>query len=307
MSSPVVLTLRCPTCGGTLAAPTPPGTAAVWYACPHCASPVPVVAPRDPPPLFSWEVYPHLYPRLFAPQSPAGRIPKVGLATLFALCLFFAGVAGLLAVDGASALAPASYDVGGVVLLNGTTPLSGAAVVLSGENGLHERYVTDATGAFLFPDVPAGGVTLNASLAPLGFAVYHFFLTPLYQSTVEDPAHLSLSLNGDPMANDVTALQAPFPDLETFVASLWGGAAIVAVASAVAALGAVALRRGLSPTMAVAGSIGAVFVPVAVMELGLTGVFPYSWVVSIVAVTLGTSTAALLLLLMARTGPSPSS
>jgi hypothetical protein len=268
---------------------------------------VPVLAPRDPAPLFSWEVYPHLYPQLTAPRSPAQQIPRIGLATLFALLLFFAGVAGLLAYEGAYSLAPSHYTIAGVVVANGTGPLAGTTVRITGENSFDESVLTNASGTFTFSGVPAGGMTLNATHPRLGFVAVQFFLTPLYQAVSGNPMQLVLTFNAPSSgASAATSIESPFPDLETFVSSLWAGAGIVAIAALVVGLGVRAVRRGRPPTLAVAGGIAAVLVPVAVTELGLTGVFPYSWLVSVVAVVLGIVTAVLFLLLMARTGPSPS-
>ncbi|MGC2360173.1 MAG: hypothetical protein WA691_07740, partial [Thermoplasmata archaeon] len=62
--------LRCPACGGDLRVVLASEPATQWFPCPHCRTPVPAVVPRDPPPLYSWEVLPGLYPALPRPRVP---------------------------------------------------------------------------------------------------------------------------------------------------------------------------------------------------------------------------------------------
>ena len=89
-------------------------------------------------------------------------------ALIFATLMFVA--TGLLAQ-------PRMGSVAGTVLLSDGNPAAGAMVQLSGVGGgpghsprFHARQITPASGAFQFPQVPAGAYTVSASLRMAGFA-----------------------------------------------------------------------------------------------------------------------------------------
>src|SRR5579863_7481481 len=89
--------LRCPSCGTRLTAYTPYPWITSYTRCPHCGSVLPFVAPREPAPLYSWDVYPGLYPPTPIPRPPGrGRRPAL-LALLLASTLLLAGLGGVFA------------------------------------------------------------------------------------------------------------------------------------------------------------------------------------------------------------------
>ncbi len=305
MAAAPSLSLTCPRCHGTFAAPVPPSGTTGWVTCPHCATPLPVVAPRDPPPLFSWEVYPQLYPRLPPARSPARRVPAACFVALVVLTVLLALLAGLLAYGGAVSLNPPTYSVAGVVQLSDLTPLPGSLVNLTGENRFHAVEVTSANGAFAFSGVPGGGITLNVTNRTYGYLRLEFFLTPLYQSLGGNPQQIFFRFSPDPTANNVTIVDTPFGDLETFLASLFGGAVVVGVAGAVAALGALGIRQHRSRTIPLAGGAAGVAAPAAVAALGLTPVFPAVSVLDALVIGIGAIVVVLYATWMARVGRAP--
>ncbi|MGC2788982.1 MAG: hypothetical protein WA547_02845, partial [Thermoplasmata archaeon] len=79
--------LRCPACGGDLRVVLASEPATQWFPCPHCRTPVPAVVPRDPPPLYSWEVLPGLYPALPRPRVPRWRARRAAAAALLVVAV----------------------------------------------------------------------------------------------------------------------------------------------------------------------------------------------------------------------------
>src|SRR5271157_5822027 len=114
MGAPAV-SVRCPTCGADLRVVLAAAPPTQWFPCPQCRNPVPVVVPRDPPPLYSWEVIPWLYPNLPPPRR--GRWPGRPAAAIALAVVAVASVmlVVLLAGYGVQATAPSHYTVSGVV------------------------------------------------------------------------------------------------------------------------------------------------------------------------------------------------
>lgn len=299
------LTLRCPRCGRILSAPTPASAAVAWYACPHCGAPVPVLAPRAPAPLFSWEVYPHLYPPLPPPRGPSPRLPGVTFALLLALAVALAGFAAFFAVTGAESASPGTYAVGGLVTGPGGSPLPGATVNVSGEGGFDRLLVTGSSGTFDLLGVPGGGVLLNVSDPGYSSQSMLIFLSPVYSATGGDARSLSFELAPGPSTTTTSRVVSAFPDLESLLATLFSGAIWLALAALVSGVGARSFRRSGDHATGVAGGFAGILAPFAFILLGITSIFPGLEYLGGLLIALGVLATTLLLLPMWLTAPAP--
>jgi hypothetical protein len=296
-----LVTIRCVRCGRLLVAPVPPSAEPVWFACPHCAQPVPVVAPRDPPPLFSWEVYPHLYPPARPPKVPGPAVGRLLVALLLTGVVVLVGLAGALSWAGVSSLQPGAFTVEGVVTLsesNGATvPSVGSLVNLTSETGEVRTVATGSDGSFAFSDVPPGGIVLNVSAAGYGPVLVELFASSVY-STVGVGRAVDVSL-APGTVNNVTYLSyTPFGDLDGFLTSLGSSAVLLGLCAVAAAVGTVAAYRGRRLPYAVAGAGAAIAGSLAPGLLGVETAFPVvTWfaglAISTGAVALGLATVRL--------------
>ncbi len=265
------VTLRCPRCGAYVAAPAYPTMAPTWATCPHCSTPLPVVSPRDPAPLFTWEAFPGLYPALRAPQAPNPRVTPATAIVLLGLAIVLAGLAGGLAATGVAALGPATYEVGGTV--EGLPPTMVATVHVTGEAGFNQSVTTGPQGRFLVPGVPAGGVLLNITTPRSQAALVSLFLSPVY-SSIPDPTNFTVLLAPGSPENATVQGSAVYGDMEGMLTGVWSGSAVLAIASGLAGIAAVAAWRRRGPTWVVAGGTAAAVVPFALVELGIASAFP---------------------------------
>jgi hypothetical protein len=294
------VTVRCPGCGAYVAAPATAPTAATYATCPHCSTTVPIVAPRDPPPLFTWEVFPSVYPSLPVPRAPGARLLSVvGIALLVATVLL-AGTAGFLVWNGVEAVGPGTFQLQGTVVHDpggsgGAQPVAGASVNVSGESGMHALVVTNASGEFLIAGIPAGGVFVNVTAPGFNSVLLEIFLSSIYTSTSPGSA-LIVTLTASTGTTSTTVVQSPFPSLENLLASLGSAAVLLGMAAIIAGLGArAALRRG-RVTHAVVGGAAALVAPAALFALGETVVFPYLEIPTVVLAALGALAVSLALI-----------
>ncbi|MCI4317211.1 MAG: carboxypeptidase-like regulatory domain-containing protein [Thermoplasmata archaeon] len=299
------IALRCTRCGTFLSVGSPMSVSPVWYACPQCAAPLPVITPRDPPPLFSWEVYPDLYPPLPAPRGPSARLPLVSMVILAATTILLLGVAGLLIYGGATSLHPGRYAIAGTVTDPNGTPIAGAVVKLTGSDGFATTVLADGTGAFSFPNVPGGNITVNASAPGYSPQALELFLSPTYTAAEGGATSLRMTLYPGPPGAPATEIETAFPDLESLIATLWSGAIVLGAAAMVCATGAYLGRRDASRPVAVAGGVSAVLAPFSFVVLGLTTVFPNLTYVGAVLVALGVTVVTLTVIPMALAGVAP--
>ncbi len=274
MDVPTV-TVRCPSCGAAVRAvlaSTPPTQ---WFPCPHCRTPMPVVVPRDPPPLYSWEVYPGLYPTLPRPRPPRWRARPAVAAALVGVVVLAIAFAGVFVFEADAATAPASYVVSGTVYAEPAAgavgPAAGARVVLTEDSGAQLLESTAGDGSFLFRGVPSGGVVLNVSLAGYSTVTVTSFASPVYDAGTQG---ISVTLLPGSASSVTTRSLSPFPDLETFLASLGGAALLLAVVAAVAGLAAWITWRSDRPPIGVVGGGAGLVGPVALYLLGLAAAFP---------------------------------
>ncbi len=267
--------MRCPSCGQPIRAVVAPAPPTQWFPCPNCHVPVPVVAPRELPPLFSWEVLPGLYP-----LQPMVRQPRWRPATLVAVALAVAAVlaaatAGLLAVDGYTAAQPATYTVSGTVYeeLGGrAVPADGARVVLfTDDNRTSQQQVTGPSGDFLFTGVPAGGIEVNATATGYAPTVVYTFASKAYSTQTRG---LSVTLEPGGVNNTSAEALSPFGDLASLLATVGGAAALLGGAAVAAVIGAVVVRRPGGGAVAVIGASAALAAPVVLLLLALGSAFP---------------------------------
>lgn len=306
MAAPT-MTVRCPRCAGVVGTPVPSTPWAVWVPCPHCRAPIPVVAPRDPPPLFSWEVYPNLYPPLPPPPTaPTLRAPVV-VAALLSLTVLLLSTGAFLGVGGAASLGSHVYSIGGTVRSDNGSAMHGVNVTVSGENGFSVTVVTDPTAAFHVDRVPIGEVRVNVS-AP-NFAPYEvrFFLSPFYSATPfsGDPANLGITLTPGGSDQGTSRSFGLFPDLESFVATFWSGAILFGIAATFTGAVAWTLRTRERPALAVAAGATGVLAPGLFYILGIVSIYPDLLAVGTASAALGTLAATLEGIPMTLTAPSP--
>ena len=273
MSAPAV-SMRCPTCGADLRVVLAPEPPTQWFPCPHCRNPVPVVVPRDPPPLYSWEVLPGLYPALLPPRRPRVRVRRMAQVALVIVAALAVGLAAAFVALGWEALGPASYDVSGTVLEQTSSrqvAAVGATVILTVNGGPPTRTSTDFEGRFTFADVGSGGIALNVTAPGYAPVTVQTFASPVYRTATTG---LTVVLVPGTSSNATTVALTPFPDLETFVASIGSGAALLGIVALLGGWAAVVTARSNRPAVGVVGGASGLVAPVALFFLSLGGVFP---------------------------------
>ncbi|MCI4350645.1 MAG: hypothetical protein L3K15_03930 [Thermoplasmata archaeon] len=307
MASATTVTARCPACGGLLAA-TATAYATSYVRCPHCGEPVPIVAPRDPPPLFAWEVSPQLYPPI-PTLSDGGRRPvrPFVLGALVVAAVIAAVVAGIVAEDAARALTPGRIVVAGTVEVGPggvVGPLPFAHLRLTGENGYTASGTTAPDGSFSFSGVPRGAVAILVNSTGYPNTTFDMFFSPVYS----EPAHptgLVLELPTGSSASSVTVLYASFGSLEELAATLLTAVVIFAVGIVMAAVGVWAILRQRRPGLAVAGAAGVLAAPICLPLLTLDTVLPDVLLVGSVASAFAAAAFVLLVVPIALTASAP--
>ncbi len=305
MSAPTTR-LKCPACGLDVvvaAAPTPPTQ---WFACPRCHEPIPVLAPRELPPLYSWEALPGLYPMFPRPRPPrwrARRLAGVGLVGVVVLAAVFAGVLGYYAV---LAGGPGSFTVSGTVLAQGSGgrvgPAAGAQIVLTAEGGRTLTTHSASDGTFLFTGVPAGGDSLNVTLPGFSPVVVLAFASPVYSAGTQG---LVVTLSPGPVGNASTVALSAFPDLETLLASIGGATVLFGFVAAVAAYAALGTRRADRPALGIVGGGAGLAAPFTLYLLGLDAIFPLTVAATSAVAAVGAFVVALRAVELAQSGEVP--
>ncbi len=303
--STTAVTVRCPACGQDLEATLAPEPSTQWFPCPRCHAPVPVLRPREPPPLYSWEVLPGLYPALPRPRVPrwrARRVAAVGLLAIVALSIAFAGVLAYYAVG---AMGPGAYSVGGTVVTAnsaGTRPVSGASVTINEEGGRSATVLTDLYGNFAFTGVPTGGILLHVVLAGYEPANVTTFASPVYDAGTTGITVLLASVGH---GNSTNASLTPFPDLESFLASIGTGIVMLGLVAGIAGVAAVLTVRQDRPVVGVIGGGAGLAAPAALYLLALGTPFPATIAATTALAGFGAFTLALRAIEISQTAPAP--
>ncbi len=306
--APPTVRVRCPACGTELAAVVAPTPPTQWFPCPHCHLAVPVVVPRDPPPLYTWEVIPSLYPPLAPPRPPRWRTTNALVVALALVAVVSAAVAGGLVYYGGAASGSARYTISGTVyeaLSNGAVrPAVGATVVLEDDRGIFGSNTTSFGGEFAFSGVPSGGVELRATVPGYAPGTIDTFVTPTYDA---GSSGLNVTLYPTDVSNGTTVVESPFPTLESFLSSVYGGAALEGLAAVVAVGTAVALRRGRMRTAAVIGGGAGAGAPIGLLLLELSSAYPVLLVASALGAAVGVFAIGVGATELYRAGPATSS
>jgi len=112
---------------------------------------------------------------------------------------------------------------------------------------------------------------MNVSLPGYAPVTIDTFASPVYGTAVTG---LSILLVPGNASNATTESLTPFPDLETFVASVGSGAVLLGIVAILGGWAAVVTGRSNRPAVGVVGGAAGVFAPVALFFLSLSGVFP---------------------------------
>lgn len=303
MGAPAV-SVRCPACGTDLRVVLAPSPPTQWFPCPQCRTPVPVVVPRDPPPLYSWEVLPGLYPALPVPRRPRVRVRRLAQGALIAIAVLAVALGAVLGVLGSEASAPGHYAVSGTVyeqLSNGATvPAAGATVVLTTDGGSETSQTASLSGGFAFSNVPVGGISLNISQPGYAPATVTTFASSVYNSGTTG---ILVTLVPGTAANGTAVALSPFPDLESFLASIGSGVVLLGVVAVTGGLAAWVTGRSDRPAVGVVGGSAALLAPVALYFLALGGIFPDVVLGTAVLAALGAFTATVRAIVIVQVGP----
>ncbi len=303
--APTTVARRCPTCGGDLTVALADAPPTQWFPCPHCRTPVAVVGPRDPPPLYSWEVVPGLYPTLPLPRRTRWRSRRAAAIALAAVVVLALGFASIFAYYGVVAGEPGSFPVSGIVerTVGGVTgPASGATVVLTEEGGAQATTVTVVDGAFAFAAVPGGSVSLNVSLPGFAPEVISTFVSAVYDAGTTG---LEIVLAPGASSNATTVALSPFSNLEGFLASIGVAVALFALVAGIAAAAAVGTVRANRPSLGVVGGGAGLLAPVVAYSLSLGTAFPLVTSATAAVAGFGAFALALRAVELAQTSPAP--
>jgi len=221
---------------------------------------------------------------------------------LLAIAVVTAALAGVLVYDAVLAVQPASFAVAGTVESTASgypQPIAGATVVLTNDANQSTRLVTGVGGAFAFPSVPAGGVTLNVSAPGFTTVSVATFASSVYAGPLSG---ITIDLTPGSASNVTTVALADFPDLEQLVAALGSGAILLGAVTLVAGAAAVISSRGERPAVAIIGGGAGVLSPLVVAYLSLAPVSPLVTAGTLLAAAIGAFVVGWRATLIAQTG-----
>ncbi len=302
-----LISVRCPACGGPVAVIPAEAPPTQWFPCPHCQTPVPVVLPRDPPPLYSWEVLPGLYPYLPPPRAPRWRASRAAASALIAVAVLAAALAGALGYYAVAATAPGQFTVSGAVELqprNVTTPFPavGATVVATDEQGRTYSTVTGSDGSFALGGLPTGGLSVNVSEPGFAPVTIDVFLSTVFSAGATG---IDVTLLSGNVSNGTLGSLTPFVNLETFVAAIGGAVVLLGLVAAIAALAAWITLRADRPSLGVVGGGAGLFAPLILILLDLGTPFPLLVAASSALAAVGGFALAIRAVEMGLVGASP--
>ena len=302
------VTMRCPSCGLDVTARVAPTPPTQWFPCPRCHAPVPVVAPRELPPLYTWEVAPGLYPAFPRPRPPRWSARRATALSLLTVLVLAAAFGGVLSYYGVLASGPGSYTVSGTVSeetsSGGAVPAVDARVLLTEDGGARLSTLTGAGGSFRFAQVPAGGDTINVSLAGYAPVEVDTFASPVYDAGTEG---IGVTLVPGGPANGSTVALSAFPDLATFLSSIGSAVVLFGIVALVAGAAAVLTLREDRPALGVVGGAAGLAAPFALFLLGLAPIFPIAVASSASLGACGAFALAVRAVELLQTGPAAGS
>jgi carboxypeptidase family protein len=297
---------RCPACGTALAVLLAPSPPTQWFNCPHCHAPVPVLVPRDPPPLYTWEVLPALYPALAAPRAPRWAIRRVSAGALFALAVASFLLAGVFGYYAAIAPTPGTFTVTGTVLgepnFRPAVPLYGAEVVALEENGHRLSTTTRSDGTFVLGGVPTGGLAVNISDPGYAPVTVQIFLSTIYSAGANG---ISVTLLPGQVGNASTESLTSYVDLETFVAAIGGGVVVLGFVGVLTGYASMVTRRDDRPAVGIVGGGAGLLAPLAIAFLTLGEPFPNVLTGSVLLAAVGAFVLALRTVEMGQVAGAP--
>jgi hypothetical protein len=267
---------------------------------------VPVVVPRDPPPLYSWEVMPGLYRAVAPPRIPRWRVRQLAAWALLGTAIGAVALAGIFGYYAAIAPTPGNFTVAGTVELQsssgGADPVGGAHVTATVDSGASYSTSTDGSGGFTFPDLPSGGVSLEVTYAGYSPVTVDVFVSTLYTAGATGTV---IVLSPGSASNGSSYTLTPFPDLEQFVAAIGSGVAVLGLVAILAGYAAVVTLRADRPALGVVAGGAGLLAPFALLLLSLGSVFPFVVAGSATLTVLGGFALSIRAVQMAQTGPAP--
>lgn len=246
---------------------------------------MPIVLPRDPPPLFSWEIYPGLYPLYIPPRPPRVRRRRATIYVLVASLVICAALVGTFGYIGVLAQRPATFTVTGTVVTPGGLPVVGANVALTTEANQTSNVVTGPAGTFSFSNVPVGGALLNTTRAGYAYTAMVLFLSTVYVSGGSSTG-IVVILNPSP-SNSTVVFLSPFSTLEAFVADVWATAGLLGLVVIVDAFAIERTRRSPRPLFGVAGGFASLLAPLPLALLSIEVAVPIPSLFTIPVAVLG--------------------
>jgi hypothetical protein len=302
------LAIRCPACGQELRAVVTPSPPTQWFPCPHCRTPVPVVVPRDPPPLYSWEVLPNLYPPLPRPRIPSWQAKGVVAFALVGVVILAAVFGAALAYYGVAAAAPGNYPVNGdvdeAVPGGGVMPAAGATVTLTEDGGATMSVTTTPTGYFSFTGAPTGGIVVEVTLPGYAPVTVETFASSVYDAGT---TNMYIVLEPASTSNATTVYLSPFSDLESLLASIGSGILLLGLIALVAGVAAMYTLRQNRPALGVIGGGAGLLAPFALYLLALSTPFPLLWAATAALAGLGGFALTVRAVELGQTGPAEGS
>ena len=205
---------------------------------------------------------------------------------------------GIFAWVGSEALRPGTLTVGGTLSPAGA---AGAWVEVQGENGFKAN-VTAPTGTFSIAGVPYGGVEVSAGATGYGMVQLDLFYSPVYSSLTGSPSALQIALSPSNGSSVSITETSAFPDLETFVATVWSGTGLLWILALFTGLGLAAARKDRLPLVLV-GGISAMAGPLVLPILGIDVINTATTISALVAFPVGLVVLILALPDFARAQP----
>jgi len=225
---------------------------------------------------------------------------------LIGIVVLAAAFAGVLTYYALAAPGPGHYLLDGTVYRSSAgglvSPAPGARVALTEEGGRTVSELSGSNGAFSFSNVPTGGISLNVTLAGYDPATVDTFASPVYNAGTTG---ISITLAPRGSGGSTSVTMSPFPDLESFLASVGSGIALLGLVALVALVAAILTLRQDRPAVGVVGGGAGLVAPLALYFLALGNAFPLFVAGTTLLAAFGAFTLALRAVEISQTGPAP--